>query len=110
MGNIQKTLILYVSALSLNFLTADKGGIAAEALDYESCQIKPTIYFKSNLTSKWKSKVCCFAGRDYAFISKGNGRLWIHSTLLWVMFDQERYPENPGYRHKEINLKKLQNT
>lgn len=44
----------------------------------------------------------------HAYISIGNERLWIHYRLIWIGLDQGRPTEKPDYKHKEINLKELQ--
>ena len=48
------------------------------------------IYFENVLTSKFKSKDMLLWRRDFAFVSTGNGRLWIHSELRKIRFDQGR--------------------
>ena len=51
------------------------------------------IYFENALTSKLKSKAMLLWRRDFAFVSKGNERLWIHSELRKIRFGQGRPPE-----------------
>lgn len=46
---------------------------------------KPTYMFL-----KWKSTYVLLLGRGYALISRGNERLWTHSVLRMIRFDQER--------------------
>ena len=75
----------------------------------ETARLNQPIHFKNTLTSKWKSKCVLLWESGYYFINTGNERRCIHSRLKMVRFGQRRTPENSDCRHKEINLKKLQN-
>ena len=52
-------------------------------------------YFENILTSKLKSKGMLLWRRDFASVSTGNERLWIHSELRKIQYDQGRPPEKP---------------
>lgn len=62
--------------LSLNFLTAEEGAIAAKThWIMKAAKLNQFIYFKSVLTSRCKSKDMLLWERGYVFISTGNGML-----------------------------------
>lgn len=60
MGNTQKVWIIYAILLSLNFLSAKRYWNKAARLNQ-------TVYFKINLTLKFKSKYMLLWRRGYAF-------------------------------------------
>ena len=86
MENKQRILILYAIMLSLNCLNAEEGATAAAELTQDR-------YFENTLASKLKSKGMSLWRRDFAFVSTENERLWIHSELRKIIFDQGRPPE-----------------
>lgn len=65
-------------------------------------------HFRDALNLKWNSKKCFALGKSFSFYFHRKKRLWIHSRLIEIRFDQGKVPENSGYRPKEINLEKLQ--
>ena len=56
-------------------------------LDYSN------INCENALTSKFKSKDMLLRRRGFTFFPMGNERLWVHSGLRKIKFDQERPPE-----------------
>ena len=80
--------------LSLNCLNAEEGATATKGyLLINSAELIQDRYFKNTLASKLKSKGMLLWRRDCAFVSTGNERLWIHSELRKISFDQGRPPE-----------------
>ena len=49
--------------------------------------------FENTLASELKSKGMLLWRRDFAFVFTENERLWIHSELRKISFDQGRPPE-----------------
>ena len=94
MENTQRILILYAIMLSLNCLSAEEGATAAKRLLFiNAAELIQDRYFENTLTSKLRSKGMLFWRRDFAFVSTGNKRLWIHSEIGKIRFDQGRPPE-----------------
>ena len=95
MENTQRILILYAIMLSLNCLNAEEGATAAAKryLFINAAELIQDRYFENTLASKLKSKGMLLWRRDCAFVSTGNERLWIHSELRKIRFDQGRSPE-----------------
>ena len=80
--------MLHVIAFYLNCLIAEEGATAAKrCLIINTAGLNQSIYFKNILTSKFKSKDMLIWGRGYAFVAKGNDRLWIHSGQRKIRFD-----------------------
>ena len=87
MENIQRVWILYVIVLSLNCLMAEEGATAAKRhLIINAAELIQHMYFQNALTSKFKSK-------GMLLWRRGNEKLWIHSGLRKIRFDQEKVPE-----------------
>ena len=77
--------------LSLNCLIAEEGATAAKRyLLINAAELIQDRYFENALTSKLKSKGLLLWRRDFSFVSTGNERLWIHSELRKIRFDQGR--------------------
>ena len=94
MENTQRILILYAIMLSLNCLNAEEGTTAAKRyLLINVAELIQGKYFENTLASKFKSKGMLLWRRDFAFVSTGNERLWIHYELRKIRFDQGRPPE-----------------
>ena len=94
MENIQRILILFAIMLSLNCLNAEEGATAAKRyLLINAAELTQDRYFENTLTSKLKSKGMLLWRRDFAFVSTENEKLWIHSELRKISFDQGRPPE-----------------
>ena len=94
MENTQRILILCVIMLSSNCLNAEEGATAAKRyLLINAAELIQDRYFENILASKLKSKGMLLWRRDFAFVSTGNERLWIHSELRKIRFDQGRPPE-----------------
>ena len=94
MGNKQRILILYAIMLSFNCLNAEEGATAAKGLLFiNAAELTQERYFENTLASKLKSKGMLLWRRDAAFVSTENERLWIHSELRKIVFDQGRPPE-----------------
>ena len=94
MENTQRILILYAIMLSLNCLNAEEGETAAKRyLFINAAELIQDRYFENTLTLKLKSKGTLLWRRDFAFVSTENERLWIHSELRKIQFDQGRLPE-----------------
>ena len=94
MKNTQRTWIFCVIVLSLNCFTADEGATAAKRLlIINAAELIQLINFENALTSKFKSKAMLLWRRGFSFVSTGNERLWIHSELRKIRFDQGRPPE-----------------
>ena len=94
MENIQRILILYAIMLSLNCLNAEEGATAAKGLLFiNTAELTQDRYFENTLASKLKSKGLLLWRRDFAFVSTENERLWIHSELRKIQYDQGRPPE-----------------
>ena len=91
MKNTQRILISYVIMLSFNCLNAEEGARAAKR--YLLINAAELIQDRYTLTSKLKSKGMLPWRRDFAFVSTENERLWIHSELRKISFDQGRPPE-----------------
>ena len=80
--------------LSLNCLDAEEGTTAAKRyLLINAAELIQDKYFENALTSKLKSKGMLLWRRDFAFVSTGNEKLWIHSELRKIQFNQGRPPE-----------------
>ena len=80
--------------LSLNCLNAEKGATAAKGLWFiNTAELTRDRYFENTLASKLKSKGMLLWRRDFAFVSTENERLWIHSELRKIQYDQGRPPE-----------------
>ena len=93
MENTQRILILCVM-LSFNCLNAEEGATAAKRLLFiNAAELIQYRYFENTLASKLKSKGMLLWRRDSAFVSTENERLWIHSELRKISFDQGRPPE-----------------
>ena len=94
MENTQRILILYAIMLSLNCLNAEEGATAAKRrLFINAAELTQDRYFENTLASKLKSKDMLLWKRGFAFVSTGNEKLWIHSELRKIIFDQGRPPE-----------------
>ena len=94
MENTQRILILYAIMLSLNCLNAEEGAPAAKRLLFINAdELTQDRYFENTLASKLKSTGMLLWRRDFAFVSTENERLWIHSELRKIQFDQGRTPE-----------------
>ena len=94
MENTQRILILYAIMLSLTCLNAEEGATAAKRyLLINAAELIQDRYFENTLASKLKSKCVLFWRRDFAFVSTENERLWIHSELRKIRFNQGRPPE-----------------
>ena len=94
MENKQRILILYAIILSLNGLNAEEGATAAKRLLFiNAAELTQDRYFENTLASKLKSKGMLLWRRDFAFVSTENERLWIHSELRIISFDQGKSPE-----------------
>ena len=94
MENKQRILILYAIILSLNCLNAEEEATAAKRLLFiNAAELTQDRYFENPLASKLKSKGMLLWRRDFAFVSTGNERLWIHSELRKIRFDQARPPK-----------------
>ena len=79
---------------SLNYLNAEQGETAAKRLLFiNAAELTQDRYFENTLASKLKSKGMLLWRRDFAFVSTGNERLWIHFELRKIRFDQGRPPE-----------------
>ena len=79
---------------SLNCLNADEGATTAKRyLLINAAELIQDMYFEHTLTSKLKSKDMLLWRRDFAFVSTENEKLWIHSELRKIIFDQGRPPE-----------------
>ena len=89
MENTQRIWILCVIVLSLNCLNAEEGA-TKRCLFVNAAKLIQDRYFKNTLTSKLKSKGMLLWKRDFAFVSMGNERLWIHSEFRKIRFDQGR--------------------
>ena len=93
MENTQRIWILYVIVLSLNHLTAEEGETAAKRyLIINAAGLIQHIYLKIPWLQKL-SKDMLLWRRCFAFVSTGNERLWIHSGLRKIRFDEGRSPE-----------------
>ena len=94
MENTQRILILYAIILSVNCLNAEEGArVAKRYLLINAAKLIQDRYFENTLASKLKSKGMLLWRRDFAFVSTENERLWIHSELRKIQFDQGRSPE-----------------
>ena len=94
MENTQRILILYVIMLSLNCLIVEEGETAAKRLLFiNAAELTQDMYFENTLDSKLKSKGMLLWRRDFDFVSTENEKLWIHSELRKVQYDQGRPPE-----------------
>ena len=94
MENTQRILILYAIMLSFNCLNAEEGETAAKRLLFiNAAELNQVRYFENTLASKLKSTGMLLWRRDFAFVSTENERLWIHSELRKIQFDQGRPPE-----------------
>ena len=94
MENTQIIWILYVIMLSLNCLISEEGATTAKRhLIINAAGLIQHRYFENVLTSKFTSKGMFLWRRSFAFVSTGNEKLWIHSGLRKIRFDQERDPE-----------------
>ena len=94
MENTKRILILYVFMLSLNCLNAEEGATAAKRLLFiNTAELTQERYFENTLASKLKSKGMLLWRIDFAFVSTGNVRLWIHSEFKKIRFNQGRPPE-----------------
>ena len=94
MENKQRILILYAIILSLNCLNAEEGATAAKRyLLINGAELIQDRYFENTLASKLKSKGMLLWRRDFAFVSTENERLWIHSELRKIQYDQGRPPK-----------------
>ena len=94
MENTQRILILYAIILSVNCLNAEEGATAAKRLLFiNAAELIQYRYFENTLASKLKSKGMLLWRRDFAFVSTENERLWIHSELRKIQFDQGRLTE-----------------
>ena len=94
MENTQRILILYAITLSLNCLNAEQAVIVAKRLLFIiAAELTQDRYFENTLASKLKSKGMLLWRRDFAFVFTENERLWIHSELRKIQYDQGRPPE-----------------
>ena len=94
MENKQRILILYAIILSLNCLNAEEGATTAKRLLFiNAAELTQDRNFENTLASKLKSKGMLLWRRDFAFVSTENERLWIHSELRRIQYDQGRLPE-----------------
>ena len=94
MKNTQRVWILYVIMFSLNCLNAEEEATAAKRYLYiNAAELIQDRYFDNTLTSKLKSKRMLLCRRGFVFVSTGNEKLWIHSELRKIRFDQGRLPE-----------------
>ena len=93
MKNTQRVWMLYVIMLSLNCLNPEEATPAKRYLFINAAELIQDRYSENTLTSKLKSKNTLLWRRGFAFVSTGNERLWIHSELRKIWFDQGRLPE-----------------
>ena len=94
MKNTWRILILYVIMLSLNCLNAEEGATAAKRLLFiNAAELTQDRHFENTLASNLKSKGMLLWRRDFASVSTENERLWIHSELRKISFDQGRPAE-----------------
>ena len=94
MENTQRVGILYVIVLSLNCLSTEEGATTDKRhLIISAAGIIKYICFENALTSKLKSTDMLLWRRGFVFVSTENERLWIHSWLRKIKFDQRRLPE-----------------
>ena len=94
MKNTHRILILYAIILSLDCLNAEEGATADKRyLLINAAELIQDRYFENTLASQLKSKGMLLWRRDFAFVSTENERLWIHSELRKIRFDQGRPPE-----------------
>ena len=79
--------------LSLNCLMAKERVMSGKRhLIIKAARLIQHMYFENALTSKFNSKGMLLWRRSFAFVSTGNERLWIHSGLRKIKFDQGRPP------------------
>ena len=91
MENTQRILILYAIMHSLNCLNAEEGATAAKRyLLINAAELIQDRFFENTLTSKLKAKDMLLWRRGFAFVFPGNEKLWIHSELRKIRFDQGR--------------------
>ena len=94
MEHTQRILILYAIMFSLNCLNAEDRATAAKRhLFINAAELTQDRHFENTLASKLKSKGMLLWRRNFAFVSTENERLWIHSELRKISFDQRRPPE-----------------
>ena len=94
MENTQRILILYAIMLSLNYFNAEEGATAAKRyLLINAAELIQNKYFENTLASKLKPKGMLLWRRDFAFVFTENEKLWVHSELRKIQFDQGRPPE-----------------
>ena len=75
-------------------MTVEKGVTAVKRYVFINvAELIQDRYFENTLTSKLKSKSMFLWRRGFAFVFTGNERLWIHSELRKIRFDQGRLPE-----------------
>ena len=112
MENTQRILILYAIMLSLNCLNVEEGATAAKRyLLINVAELIQDRYFENTLTSKLTSKGMLLWRRDFAFVSTGNEKLWIHSEFRKIRFDQGRPPErSPVETEAQMSEFYIQNT
>ena len=80
-------------------MNAEEGATAAKRyLLINSAELIQDRYFENTLTLKLKSKDMLLWRRDFAFVSTRNEKLWIHSELRKIRFDQGRPPEKSPVR------------
>ena len=83
--------MLYIIVMSLNCLMTEKGTTANKRhFIVNTAGLIQDRCFENALTSKLKSKDMLLWRRGFAFVSTGNERLWIHSELRKIRFDQGR--------------------
>ena len=86
---------------SLNCLNTEEGTTTAKRyLLTNTAKLIQDRYFENTLTLKLKSKGMLLWRRGFAFVSTGNERLWIHSELRKIRFDQGRPPEKISGRNR----------
>ena len=73
---------MYIIVLSLNFLTVNELNTERHFVVW-TAMLKKHIYFKSILTSKFRSKEMLLWKRGFAFVSTEHENLWIPSKLMW---------------------------
>ena len=74
-------------------MTEEGANVVKRYLIINAAGLIQHIYFENALTSKFKSRDLLLWRRGFAFVSTGNERLWIHSGLRKIRFDQGRSPE-----------------
>ena len=94
MENTQRILILCVIMLSFNCLNAEEGAtVTKRHLFINAAELTQDRHFENTLASKLKSKGMLLWRRNFVFVSSEDERLWSHSELRKIQFDQGRLTE-----------------